>query len=91
MSSCAAVTTPIIGAGELPEPHALDAEAYLDRLEIQNRQIATGGDAGPVEQRKELRRGRQHIDGQRREKLSLSTPLDTNTICNPQSAIRTRR
>ena len=52
----------VIGAREVPEPNALDAEAHLHRLVIQNRQIPTGGDAGPLEQREQLRRWRQQID-----------------------------
>ena len=82
---------PVIRPRELPEPSPLDAEAHLDGLEVEDRQITTSGDAGAVEQREQLRRWGEQIERQGSEKLRVPARLHEYAIRNQQSAIRRRR
>ena len=47
----------VLSSRELPQPHAVGTESYLDRLALERRQLATGLDADAVEQRGEMRIG----------------------------------
>ena len=68
----------VLSARELPQPHALGPESYLDRLALERRQLATGLDANAVEQRGESRIRLENRDGKipndwKRKGLGLGT------------------
>jgi hypothetical protein len=54
----------VLPTRELPQPHALGPESYLDRLALERCQLATGLDANAVEQRGEGRVRLEHRDGE---------------------------